>query len=234
MTREEINRLVEAFRRDEAYIDDLSDGLYLTKLRTYADTLSGLAHDFGYDADDVQVGTRVAQALSDEADDHAESIAASYNEAMEIQVQRFGALGLTYEQAVEEVAQWSDQRDEARAEMIGVTEAYSAHADATVSFFADNGIDVTFDFGRHGTDQPAACPVCQALERTGPHPVERVLEIGTPHINCRQSWHPRTDDVVFPDTIEVGLRSTAGIVGTDSLVHRAGGHTQAVQQIEEN
>lgn len=234
MTRDEIDRLVESFRRDEAYIDDLSDSLYLTKLRVYQDTLSGLANDYGYDADDVQVSVQIAQALSDEADDHAESIAASYNKAMETQVKRFGALGMAYEQAVEEVAQWSNERDDARAEMIGVTEAYSAHADATVAFFIDNGVEVEFDFGRHAGDDAPACEVCQALERTSPHPLDRVLEIGSPHINCRQSWHPRVDEALLPEEVELGLGRTAGIVGTDSLVHRAGGHSQAVTQIEEH
>lgn len=233
MTAQEIARLVAAFTRDEAYIDDLSDSLFITKLRVYADTLSGLAHELGYDADDVQLGQAVTQALSDEADARAEGIADTYNREMETFVQRLGALGVDYQQAVESVASWSDERDAARSEMIGVDAAYSAHADATVAFFADNDIPVEFDFGRHRGDDPAVCPVCQALERTGPHPLERVLEIGTPHIQCRQSWHPRVDEALLPEFITVGLGDPAGIVGNDTLVHRAGGQQQAVSQIEE-
>jgi hypothetical protein len=231
MTPDERARLIEAFTRGDDYLDSLSDVLYLTKVRVYEDTLGELADSYGYESEDVQIGDEVARALSDEADQQAERITDSYNRALAAFVERV-ADEVTYEDAVAQLVTWSDNRDDSHAEVIGITEAFTAHADATVTFFRDNDVEVQFDFGEHGTDDAPQCPVCIALVARNPHPLERVLRVGNPHIQCRQTWHALVDEGALPDEVELGLRGVAGIVGTDPLVNRTGGTQGAVQEVE--
>lgn len=230
MTPEEVARLVTAFTRGDREINELSDYLYLHKVRVYEDTLSEIADGYGYDATDISVSDAILEALSAESDKRATQIVGTYNRQMQNFVASMRAF--PYEQAVGRLADWSDERDAKRAQLIAVTEAYSAHADATVSFFIDNGIDVEFDFGHHHGDAPAECPICQALEARNPHPLDRVLEIGTPHPQCRQKWHALIDGEALPDEVRLGLGDAAGIVGRDSLIHRAGGQEGAVREVE--
>lgn len=232
MLPEEVERLLAAFRRDDEDIDSLSDALYLHKARVYADTLGELADHYGFESEDVQLGEGVLQALSEESDTRAEQIVATYNRELDAFVR--SQQEVSYEEAVANVIAWSHERDERRSDLISVTESYTAHADATIAFFLDNGLDdAEFDFGRHAPDLPAECPICQSLEHRNPHPAHRVVEIGNPHPNCRQSWHPLIDPDQLPEEIIVGLGDVAGIVGGDSLIHRSGSQADAVQRVEE-
>lgn len=229
MTPEEVQRLIAAFTRDEDYINSLSDAMYLHKVRVYEDTLSGLLGQYGYDDQDVQVTTEIAQALSDEADHRAEGIAATYNKQMEAFAS--GLADMDYAQAVETVRTWSIARDENRSAMHAIDAVYSAAADATALFAAAVSDAPEFEFGGHVGDAPPECIVCQAIEATNPHPMDEVLRIGSPHPQCRQQWHPVLDPGALPDDIDLGLTAVAGIVGLDSLVQRAGGQQQAVEEL---
>src|SRR5690349_11324513 len=73
-----------------------------------------------------------------------------------------------------------------------------------------NEIEVDgWDFGGHGDDHPE-CPVCIALKESSPHTTDRVKEIGSPHIGCRQNWHPRVSDDRLPESITIGQGDPAG------------------------
>lgn len=232
MTPEERERLFAAFERGDDYIDALADELYLTKVRVYGDTLAELADDLGFESEDISIGDDIARDLSDEADMRAEQIAETYNTRLRTRIDSALA-DLPYDEAVQQLASWSNDYDENRSQLIAITESYTAHADATVAFFVANDLEVEFDFGGHAGDAPPACPICQSLEARNPHPAERVIAIGTPHPNCRQSWHPHFDPDLLPDEIVVGLGSSAGIVGQDSLITRTGSLGDALTFIEQ-
>jgi hypothetical protein len=230
VTPDERQRLTEAFQRDDEDDAALADTLYLWKLRAYSDTLAELADGYDFEVEDITLSESIREALRAEAELRAQQINATFNG----EVTSFIADIVdeaSYEDAIESISAWSEARDADRSTLIGITEVYTAHADATLSFFRDAGIEADFDFGGHGDDH-AECVVCQALERGNPHPYERVVEIGTPHIQCRQRWHPLIDPDELPDELALGQGDPAGIVGNDSLVHRAGGQQAAVEQLE--
>ena len=227
MNPAERRRLLEAFTRDDEDIDALSDVLYLNKVRVYEDTLAELADLYDYEVEDLTLSQEVLDALRDEADLRAEQMTGTYNGDLAGFIDAIPD-DITYEHSVEATELWATDRDEARSELVGITEAYSAHADATVAFFVNNGIEVEFDFGGHGDDHPQ-CVVCEALVRSNPHPAERVVEVGTPHIQCRQKWHAVIEADDLPDELVLGQGAPAGILGNESLVQRAGGHTEAAE-----
>lgn len=230
MTAEERQRLTEAFQRDDEDDAALADTLYLWKLRAYEDTLAELADAYDFDVDDVSLSLSIQEALRAEAEVRAQQINATYNGDVTSFIADI-VDEASYEEAIDSISEWSEARDADRSTLIGITEVYTPHADATLSFFRDAGIEPDFDFGGHGDDH-AECPVCQALEAKNPHPFARVVEIGTPHIQCRQRWHARIEGDELPDEFTLGQGDTAGIVGNDSLVHRAGGQAAAVEQLE--
>lgn len=231
MTPQEKARLLAAFTRGDAYVDALADSLYLVKLRVYADTLSALLDELGYENEGITLSPDIQEALDDEAFDHAERIAATYNRDLA----RFAdsIAGLDYAHAVERVVEWSRQRDENRAQLIGITEAYPPAADATVAFFLDNGVETTFNFGAHVDDAPAECPICMTLEARNPHSMDKMLRVGDPHPQCRQAWRPNVDPDELPDEVVAGLGTVAGIVGSESLITRAGSRDEAVRIAQE-
>lgn len=229
MTPDERRRLLDAFTRDDEDIDALADVLYLNKVRVYEDTLGELADQYDFDVDDLTLSDEVLTALRDEADLRAEQMTMTYNGDLAGFIDAIPD-DIAYEHAVEATELWATDRDEARAELVGITESYSAHADATVAFFVNNGIEVEFDFGGHGDDHPA-CVVCEALVAANPHPAERVVEVGTPHIQCRQRWHANVTAEDLPDELVLGQGPPAGILGNESLVQRAGGHPAAAAEV---
>lgn len=228
-TERQLAQLRAALAYDEADVRSLTEAFLDVKVAVYTDTLLVLAEEYGYDlADDLDLSDDVLRALRDEARRDAQSVVDTFNHDMDQLLQENAAL--RRDDLITLYEQWAEARADSRADMVAVTEAYPAHADATMAFFQAAGIEPEFDFGGHGDDDPR-CEVCQALADTGPHPLARVLAVGIPHINCRQEWHERdVDPALLPDELRLGA-NIAGIVGQDPLVHRAGGHTEAASQI---
>lgn len=211
----------------------LADKLYASKARTYRKTLRELhRHHYGSEIR-VKLSDEIDAALRAEAETSASQIADTYHRDLA----RFAASLTDRADATldAEIARWRNARQRKRAPLVAVSEVYPAHADATLSFFRDVGMeDVEFDFGGHPElgDADPACPICQVLAATNPHPLEAVVAIGTPHPNCRQSWRPRGIDARDLPLDPVLGESLGGVVGQPSLVTRAGGRDQAVRFIE--
>lgn len=232
-SRRAIERAAKRAVMKPAEIDALADKLFEAKKRTYRKTLREL-HQRNYGSEiRVTLSAEIESTLRSEADANAGRIARTYHE----ELARFSSTltPLPAERLDEAITQWRSVRDRKRAPLIAVSEVYPAHADATLSFFRDVGMeDLTFEFGGHPElgDADPACEICQTLAATNPHPLEDVVAIGTPHPNCRQSWRPQgVDGRELPVDPVLG-QTPGGIAGRRSLVTRAGGRAQAVEFIE--
>lgn len=201
--------------------------LYDEKVKVYAATLEDLATSYGYELPNggLTLTEDVLTALRNEADDNAQSIVDTFNEELRTFLDRNAERSDA--EVLADFEAWAVERHEARAEQQAITEAYTPHADATVAFFAENGLEPEFDFGGHG-DSDSQCPICVALEETGPHPLSRVLEIGVPHIGCRQDWHPTIDANELPDELKLGGK-TGGVLGAEPLRDKHGSQEAAVE-----
>jgi hypothetical protein len=216
----------------EADIEELAAKLYNAKRRVYRRSLLELARRLGYEIERPELSEVVDGALVREARDHAERIARTYNRDL-------GRAGtqrkqLPNSEVEPELRKWANARQRKRARPTAITEAYTAHADATLSAFIDLGQpDVTFDFGGHPElgDAPPACDICAALIARNPWSLAEVVQIGNPHPGCRQDWHPNEyDQRALPPPFDVELGQTlGGIIGTDPLISRAGGRAEAVE-----
>ncbi len=209
--------LAKALRWGDEERDELADEFLDHKVFTYVETLGDLFREHGADIvdEDIVLTDEILLALKREAIEHAGYVVDTYNADLEKFLQRNG--DLPREQLLATYDAWSADRADARAETIAVTEAYSAHADATIAFYEAQGEGGEYDFGAHPEDDAPSCEVCAVLEATNPHPVARVLAVGAPHINCRQQWRRR--DVDLPDDLFLPTRP-AGIVGSTPLVNR--------------
>lgn len=209
-----------ALRMDRADRRNLAQEFAEWKIRAYIDTLAELAETHGYtiDQDEIVLSDTVLRALTREARDHAAIVVDTFNTRVEQFIDRNKDRHPS--EILDDYVAWSDERHDRHAETIAITEAYSAHVDATVAFWQATGHEPMFDFGGHG-DPAARCDVCQALEETSPHPLARIREIGVVHIGCRQDVHPvgDLDATWMADEIELGTE-TGGIVGTEPLVNR--------------
>lgn len=209
----------------------LADDLLAVKRAVYVDTLRDLAESHGYEAPStIQLSAEVERALRDEATEHAALMVRTFNDELAEFLERNRDLD---ERAVVDLyGTWATDRWEKRAEQIAVTESYGPHADASLSFYADNGLEPDYEFGIHAADdQPPECELCQALMETNPHPGSRVLEVGIPHIGCRQSWEAvGLDPEQLPEELRIG-QSVAGIVGAEPLNMTLGGTSEAVEAV---
>lgn len=229
MRKSQVTALIRALSYGDEEFDELADELYAYKRTVYIETLEDLADGHGFDVhDDITLSTEINEALGADAERQARRIIDTYNREVSEFVRERAAK--TPAETVDEFEDWSTTRAEQKAPVIAVTEAYAAHADATAGFYQDNGLDPDFDFGGHG-DAPPKCPICRALLEHGPHPLQRVLEIGQPHVRCAQQWHARINDDQLPDDLVLGQNAPAGILGPDTLLERAGGWDQAVNAI---
>ncbi|WP_297776447.1 hypothetical protein [Mycobacterium sp.] len=207
----------------------LADALLAAKRDTYLATLTDLAESYGYELteDGIQLSAEVERALRDEAVQNATRIVATFNREVDQFLDR--NVDTPTEQLLADFDAWAEDRLSHKAPQIAVTEAYGPHADATLAFYVENGMEPDFEFGPHSEDEHSAeCPVCQALEATNPHPLSRVLEVGKPHIACAQSWAALVDPEQLPDELHLG-GVTGGLLGSDPLVNREGGQDEAVQ-----
>jgi hypothetical protein len=200
------------------------------KIVVYRETLADLAASYGYELPEggVELSDDVIAALRDEADDHAQIVTDTYNDDVAGFLERNA--DRPQAEVLADFEAWAGERAEGRSEITAVTEAYGPYTDATLAFFRENGIEPEFEFGGHEGDDPPICPVCQALEAGNPHPLERVLEVGSPHIGCRQSWHPLVDPNDLPDELHLG-GVVGGTLGGDPLVNRAGSVEAAVESL---
>ncbi len=212
--------------------EELAEDFLDHKVFVYVETLVELLTVHGVEATDadVDLSDEILLALKGEAEDHAASVVDTYNADLDGFLDRNA--DLERESLLSTYDAWSSDRAEARAEVVAITEAYTASADATAAFYAANAQeDPEFDFGGHpelGDDDPA-CPTCAWLVEESPHPLARMLEVGSPHIGCRQEWHAL--EPALPDELAVPTRP-AGIVGKDALVTRAGSQEDAVAELD--
>jgi hypothetical protein len=211
--------LARALRWGREELDELADEFLDHKVFTYVETLGDLFREHGaaITDEDIVLSDEILLALKREAIAHAGHVVDTYNGDLEKFLKRNA--DLQREQLLSTYDAWSADRADARAETIAVTEAYSAHADATIAFYEAQGAGGEYDFGAHVDDDAPACEVCAVLEATNPHPVARVIAVGTPHINCRQNWRRR--DVDLPEELFMPS-APAGIVGSEPLVNRHG------------
>jgi hypothetical protein len=230
----QLRQLRAALAYDEADVRALTEAFLEVKVAVYADTLGDLADEYGYELDggEVDLADDLLVALRDEARRDAQSVVDTFNEDMGRLLDENAEL--PRDQLIDLYETWAEQRADSRSEMIAVSEAYPAHADATIAFWRAAGVEPEFDFGVHEADDaPPQCEVCIALAETSPHPLARVLAVGTPHINCRQSWaEVGVDADTLPDTIQLG-EATAGVVGGQPLVDRLGNHAKAAAYIRD-
>lgn len=216
----------------EADVDRLAEKLFVTKRRVYRRTLRELARRLGYpDPGLPQLSDEVLDGLRAEARDHATRITDTFNRDLEAEAERrsddpdstvAGALNT-----------WAVARQRRRARPTAITEAYTAHADATMSAFLDLGIPdkITFDFGGHPElgDAPPACPICVELIQRNPWTLADVVRIGNPHPGCRQDWHiAQLNQLDLPPQMAALGQTLAGVTGQDPLIVRAGGRDEAV------
>lgn len=218
---------------DEGDVNRIADKLLVTKRRVYRRTLRELARRLGYrDQGLPKLSDEVLSGLKAEADDHARRIVDTYNGDLEQQASQVA--DLPNEKVEPTLTTWRNARQRKRARPIAITEAYTAHADATMSGFLDLGLpeDTLFDFGGHPElgDAAPECPICVALIQRNPWSLADVVRIGNPHPGCRQMWHLNTLDQrdLPPELPDLG-QTLAGVVGRESLITRAGDRDAAVQ-----
>lgn len=218
----ELRSLKAALKLDSADVRFMAERLLEHAVSEYVERLAELAEDHGYQLhqDEVVLSDSLVRQLARHARAQARQIADTHNTETVKLIDRNRDLPVRQLLGVYEA--WADDRADWKAEEIATTEAWSAHADATLAFFDAAGIEPLYDFGGHGDADPE-CEVCQALRETSPHPHARVLKIGSPHIRCRQDWHPVLDDdqlAALPDDLVFAERP-GGILGRDPLVNRA-------------
>ena len=226
-TAEERNRLLRALRRTRSDASELAVILFDRKVAVYLRTLRELVRRYRRRTT-VTLSPAVERVLRAEARDHARLIVRSYNDELKRVITRNGDKNITAIRAL--IEEWAALRHASRADLVAVTETYGPHADATLSFFAENDLHPEFDFGGHGDATPV-CPICLAIQKRNPHPFERVVAIGTPHPGCRQDWHPlAVTSSVLPPELSLG-GALAGIVGKPTLIERSGSQSAAVDAI---
>lgn len=210
-------------------IADYADALYDAAARIYRRTILELAHEHGQaDRQQVYLSREVREALRAETLRTAKLMVDSHNRDLRDWIKR-NSPGKPNALLVAEAISWERRRRATHAQYAAQTIAYTAHADATLSFWRDAGLEPEFDFGGHG-DAPPKCAICRALVETNPHPMVRVIEVGIPHPQCRQRWHTASKAELGGRT-PLG-RSVGGILnGRSTLIERAGGREQAAEAI---
>ena len=225
-------KLLSALRWTAQDRREIAEAIYATKVTTYIDTLADLALGYGYELPEgaLRLAPDVDRGLKENATLQARRIVDTYNRELRGFLERNH--GRPEVEVVDDYRAWMEDRSEHKSDEVAVQEAYSAYADAVAAFFVANDMDPLFEFGGHPEegDEPPECDVCQALEATNPHPLSRVLEVGTPHIGCRQKWHALVEPDDLPEEL-VLPSSLAGIVGADPLNMRLGGDVAAADFI---
>ena len=227
--------VVAALALDVGDEERLAASFYRAKAATYRATLLELSERAGHDRSKVALSLEIRAALSREAHDHARRVTQTMNGFLVKQAVKLEPLNLSDRQLARYLGEHMRARSRARAEMIARIETSTARLDAQVSFFRENGLEPAFEF----RGPPAKCPTCKALKAGGPWPLEKVLSVGYPHLNCTHNWHARMPAQstlerggLRPKQISAGRGGVAGIVGEHPLIQRTGGQEQATAWIE--
>lgn len=223
--------VVSGLRYGQEEVELLAQALYERKVAVYVATLRALSASFGKDLENVTLDRAITDQLRSEAEHHAGYIVDTYNRELTAWAERKELVDPL--QLLAEFEEWSIQRADSRSELIAITETYGPFADATLSFFRDNGRHgVLFDFGGHGDPHPE-CEICEAIKARNPWSLDQAVQLGVPHPGCRQLWHATNVDAAdLPDMLVVGL-TPGGILGQDTLIHQHGTVEAAVAFIEE-
>jgi hypothetical protein len=191
---------------------------YEAKAAEYRATLMGLAEKYGAPRKQIKLSREIRDALRLEAQRNARSVVKTYNDLLAREAKRSPLEG---DELARHLASYMRERGRVRSPVIARSEVSTARLDATVSFFRENGIEPDFDF----VGPAARCPVCKALKKTSPHPIERVIAIGYPHIQCQHRWKARaysrnklTAGGLRPGKVSAGRGGIAGIVGSEPMV----------------
>lgn len=201
----------------------LQRAFYNAKAAEYRAVLGDLAARYG-EPRQVRLSTEIRAELHREAARDARSVVATTNKLMRAEAARrrdLDPLALAGH-----LGAYVKERGVKRGPMIQRSELAPARLDAQVSFFRENGIEPMFDF----VGPKPKCPVCRALKDRSPWPIEGVLAVGIPHIQCSHGWKARTTSAAKlkaggprPGRISAGRGRTAGIVGTDGVATKIGG-----------
>lgn len=236
-SRRALERAVRRLRMDSGDVDRLAEKLLTTKRRVYRRTLDELARKLGYSTTGLpKLSEEVLSGLGAESEDHARRIVETFNRDLEQEGTRLGDIPSAEIEA--RLRTWAVARQRKRATPTAITEAYSAHADATMSAYLDLGLpeSVLLDFGGHPElgDKAPVCDICIALIRGNPWTLAEVVQIGNPHVACRQQWHLHdVDQRELPPQLPDLGQTLAGVVGRDNLLSRHGNkREQAVEFID--
>lgn len=229
-SRRAIERAVRRLAMGDEDVARLTDKLLTAKRRVYRRTLTTFAQRLGYSTGLPNLSEEVLAALEAESRDHATRMVETFNRDLALQAEKVGPLpdakvGPT-------LTKWANSRQRKRAKPIAITEAYTAHADATMSAILDLGLPegTLFDFGGHPElgDAHPVCSICKELVTHNPWTVADVVRVGNPHPGCRQLWRlSRLEQRDLPAELPDLGQTIAGIVGKDSLITRAGDRDSA-------
>lgn len=223
-------QLYRALRHGRQERDELRATLVEAMVTTYVETLADLAESYGYDLEGgpIDLSDDALRSIVDVARDWSEDITDTYNEDLKSFLERNSDRDRG--DVLADFEAWASDRASHKAEQLAIDTAYASYSDATTAFFIENGLEPEFEFGGHPElgDEPPECETCQALEESNPHPLSRVLEVGSPHSRCRQNWHPNIDPEQLPDELLIG-GGLSGILGLKPLVQRVDDRADAAR-----
>ena len=204
---------------DQSRTDRLARALYRVKATAYRDALRELAHRYGQtDRQRVLLSPQIREALLREAQEHAQIVVGGHNGDVRQFTDRLSMQGVPSEELEREARQRLRRRLRVRGPLVANMEASLARLDAQVQFFRENGVEPMFRLHGH---RAGSCPLCIELIDRGPWPIEKVLRIGIPHMNCRHDWRAvevKKEDLMGgarEGTISAARTGVAGIVGGD-------------------
>lgn len=216
----QIGRTLDDLAVDEPGIAQMARLFYRIKAAAYREQLLELAHRYGLDhRKRVNLSAEIRDALERESRAHAELVARSLNKAVHDRAAKLIDQGFGQDTIDVALRGYLRQRIRNRSHLITEAEQATAKLDAQVQFYRENGVEPLFDL--KGGVHKNTCELCKGLISGGPWPIEKVILIGHPHMNCRHNWVAR--GVRREDLIAAGARphistartGVAGIVGGD-------------------
>jgi hypothetical protein len=224
--------LVDAAKLRDADVLRLARKLYAIKAKAYRDTLLEAQRRHGGARSRVVLSQEIRDAIREEADLHARYSVQTMNRMIERWAQRNSHLDRrTF---ANELGRFLRERGKTRSQVVSGMAPLTAKLDAEVAFYRENGIEPEFDFA----GPPAKCELCRVLKATGPHSIERVLEVGYPHLNCTHRWRSRSrataamrEGGIRPGQISAGRGAPAGILGSRAMIDRLGNLDVAIASL---
>lgn len=224
--------LVDAAKLRDADILRLADRLATIKTDAYKRTLVGLLRHHGEDRKRVTLSQPIRQAITEESELHARFAVQTLNRMIERWAKRNSFL--PREQFAQGLNAFIRERGATRGRVVGEMAPLTARLDAEVAFYRENGVEPEFEFA----GPPAVCDLCKVLKATGPHSIDKVMEVGYPHLNCTHHWVATTRATealraggIKPGQITAGLGPPSGILGSRAMVDRLGGSDAALSSL---